>query len=343
MKFINFCKKKNVFVSKRVYYIDVLGSMAIGLFASLLIGTILNTVGQKINSEFLTKELWPVCRDMTGAAIAAAIALSLKAPKLVMLSSVAVGYFANIKGGPVGALIASVLSIEIGKLISKETKLDIILTPAAVVISGMLAAKYIGPPMSALMTSLGELLMRATELRPFFMGIVVSVMVGMILTLPISSAALCMMIGLEGLAGGAATAGCCAQMLGFAVISYKANGFKGLLAQGLGTSMLQIPNIMKNYRIWIGPTLASAVSGPVATVIFRMKNSALGSGMGTSGLVGVIETFNTMLGKGNDMLVYTGVLISYILLPILVSLTVYKFQLKRGTVKEEDLKLIDID
>ena len=215
----DFLKRKGVEISLRKYGIDVLGSMALGLFATLLVGTILNTIGTKLGITYLTETVWPAARDMTGAAIGVAIAHSLNAPALVLYSAVVVGYIGNIAGGPVGSLIATCVSVELGKIVSKETKLDIIVTPATTIIIGSLIATVLGPVLSSGMNSIGQFVIKATELRPFFMGIVVSVVVGMVLTLPISSAALCMMIGLSGLAGGAATAGCSAQMVGFAVIS----------------------------------------------------------------------------------------------------------------------------
>ncbi len=338
MKIKEFLHKKNVLVSYKVYLIDVLGNMAMGLFASLLIGTILNTIGTHTGLKFLSEELWPLCKDMTGPAIAAAIGVALKAPNLVMLSSLAVGYIGNQLGGPVGCLIASVVAIELGKLISKETMIDIIATPLTVILSGFAIAKFVGPSINMMMVGLGDIIIEATKLRPFFMGIVVSLIVGMVLTLPISSAALCMMLGLSDLAAGAATAGCCAQMVGFAVISFKVNRFDGLLAQGLGTSMLQIPNIVKNWKIWLAPSLASMITGPIATCVFQLKNTPLGAGMGTSGLVGILETFNAMQGADMTMTMI-GVLLTYIVLPAVLSLLFHNLFKKLNWVKDDDLLL----
>ena len=286
--------QQGINISARVYFIDALGAMAFGLFASLLVGTILNSIGNTFNIPFLTERIWPLVGQATGAAIAVSIAYALKAPNLVLFASTIVGLGAYELGGPVGVYIATIFGVEFGKLVSKRTKLDIIITPALTILVGVLVGDVIGPGVSAFMTGLGNIIMRATELQPFLMGIVVSVLVGMALTLPISSAAICMMLSLSGLAGGAATVGCAAQMIGFAVISYKDNGLEGLLAQGLGTSMFQVPNIIKNPWIWIPPTLAGAILGPISTLVFKMENTPLGSGMGTSGLVGQISTLNAM-------------------------------------------------
>ncbi len=334
-----FLRKKGVAMSWKVYTVDVLGNMALGLFATLLVGTILNTIGDKLHIPFLSEVLWPMARDMTGAAIAVAIALSLSAPKLVLLASVVVGYAANIDGGPVGALVATVLAVEIGKLVSEETKIDIIVTPAVTILIGVAIGVFIGPPINQFMLALGQMIMYATTLQPFWMGIIVSVIVGMTLTLPISSAALCMMLGLSGLAGGAATAGCCAQMIGFAVISYKDNGLNGFFAQALGTSMLQVPNIVKNWKIWIPPTLASAITGPLSTILFKMENIPIGSGMGTSGLVGQIGTLTAMEGFPASR-VWGGILILQILLPALLSYLFYILLRKKGWIKDGDMKIV---
>ena len=322
-----FLKRKGVEISLRKYGIDVLGSMALGLFATLLVGTILNTIGSKLGITYLTETIWPAARDMTGAAIGVAIAHSLNAPALVLYSAVVVGYIGNIAGGPVGSLLATCVSVELGKIVSKETKLDIIVTPATTIIVGSLIATVLGPVLSSGMNSIGEFVIKATELRPFFMGIVVSVVVGMVLTL-------------SGLAGGAATAGCSAQMVGFAVISYKENGLGGLVSQGIGTSMLQIPNIVKNWKIWIPATLASAITGPISTVVFKMTNIPIGSGMGTSGLVGQIGTITSMSADGRGMaVIYTSILLVHILLPAVLSYLFYIVLKKIGWIKDGDLKL----
>ncbi len=338
--FRDFLEKKGIEISFQRYCIDVLGSMAMGLFASLLIGTILNTIGVKAGIPFLSETIWPMAKEMTGPAIAVAIAMALKAPNLVVFSSVIVGYAGNQLGGPAGAWIATWISVELGKMVSKETKVDILVTPAVTILSGVGIGTGIGPFISALMNGVGQMIMAATLLQPFWMGIIISVIVGIVLTLPISSAALCMMLSLAGLAGGAATAGCSAQMIGFAVISFKENGWGGFLAQGLGTSMLQIPNILKNWRVWIPATLASAITGPISTIVFRMENIPIGSGMGTSGLVGQIGTITAMgeIGApaGN---IYLGILMVHFVLPAVLSLLFYNLLKKMGWIKDGDLKL----
>lgn len=336
----DFLVKKEIEISFKRYGIDVLGSMAMGLFASLLVGTILNTIGLKLGISFLSETIWPIAKEMTGPAIAVAIAMALKAPNLVVFSSLVVGYAGNQLGGPAGAWIAAWLSVELGKVVSKETKIDIIITPAVTIISGVSIGTFLGPVINNLMSGLGETIMLATTLQPFWMGIIISVIVGIVLTLPISSAALCMMLSLSGIAGGAATAGCCAQMVGFAVISFKENGWSGLLAQGLGTSMLQIPNILKNWKIWIPPTLASVITGPIATTVFKLENIPLGSGMGTSGLVGQIGTITAMEQAGASVFItYTGIITVHFILPAILSLIFYKILKKVGWIKDGDLKL----
>lgn len=336
----DFLAKKEIEVSFKRYGIDVLGSMAMGLFASLLVGTILNTIGLKLGIPFLSEVIWPIAKEMTGPAIAVAIAMALKAPNLVVFSSLIVGYAGNQLGGPAGAWLATWISVELGKVVSKETKIDIIITPAVTIISGVSIGTFLGPVINQLMSGLGETIMLATTLQPFWMGIVISVIVGIVLTLPISSAALCMMLSLAGLAGGAATAGCSAQMIGFAVISFKENGWSGLLAQGLGTSMLQIPNILKNWRIWIPPTLASVITGPVATTVFKLENIPLGSGMGTSGLVGQIGTITAMEEAGvSASMTYLGIVVVHFILPAVLSVIFYKILKRVGWIKDGDLKL----
>ncbi|MCI6609523.1 MAG: PTS sugar transporter subunit IIC [Ezakiella sp.] len=339
-KFKEFLDRKGVEITFKKYGLEVLSSMALGLFATLLVGTILNTIGDKFGITYLTETIWPAARDMTGAAIGVAIANTLNAPALVLYAAVVVGYLGNTLGGPLGCLIATCFGVEFGKMVSKETKLDIIVTPAVTIIIGSLIASLFGPILAKGMSSLGSFIMKTTELKPFFMGIIVSVIVGMVLTLPISSAALCMMIGLSGLAGGAATAGCSAQMVGFAVMSYRENGIEGLVSQGLGTSMLQIPNIVKNWKIWIPPTLASAITGPISTVVFKMTNLPIGSGMGTSGLVGQICTVTSMTEAGvSAATIYSGILIVHILLPAVLSVLFYNILKKVGWIKDGDLKL----
>ena len=334
-----FLRKKGINFSFKTYFIDAMGAMAYGLFASLLVGTILNTIGQQFHIAFLTDVLWPIAQEATGPAIAVSIAYALKAPDLVLFSSTLVGVAGYKLGGPVGVFIATIFSVEFGKIVSKETKIDIILTPTVTILIGIAVATFIGPPIQYIMQSIGEVIMIATNAQPILMGIVVSVIVGAVLTLPISSAALCMMLSLSGLAGGAATVGCCCQMVGFAVISFKDNGVEGLVAQGLGTSMLQMPNIIKNYNILIPPTLASAILGPISTTIMKMENTPLGSGMGTCGLVGQIGTINAMIDKVPFTKILFNMTILQFLLPAILSYIIYVIMKNKNYIKDGDMKL----
>ena len=320
MKIREFLKRKDVELSGRKYFVDALGAMALGMFSTLITGSILNMLGQQLNIKFLTEIIWPIARDITGAGIGVAIAYSLKAPPLVLFSSTFTGMIGYSLGGPVGAYIASLIGAELGKIISKETKLDIVLTPAVTILIGGLVGTSVGPILGKLMTGIGFLVMESTELHPFFMGILISVFMGMALTLPISSAAIAMMLKLEGLAAGAATLGCCTQMVGFAVTSFKENGWGGLVAQGFGTSMLQFSNIVKNWRIWIPQILASIILSPLVTIVFKMENSFAGAGMGTSGLVGILESYITMdkIGRGGVETIFL-IITLYILLPGVVT------------------------
>lgn len=299
-KLKKFLKDKNIEFSVQRYLIDALSYMALGLFSSLLIGTIFSTIGDKFGITLFTDIISPVAKQVTGPAIAVAIAYGLQAPPLVMFSCALVGACGNELGGPVGAFIATILAVECGKVVSKETKIDILITPAVTILIGVLAALFTGSAVSTFMNSFGNLIMKSTEMQPILMGSLVSVLVGIALTLPISSAAICIMLNLSGLAGGAATVGCCCQMIGFAVMSYKENGIGGLFAQGLGTSMLQMPNIIKNWKIWIPPTLTSAILGPLSTTIFKLENIPIGAGMGTSGLVGQFGTITAMEAVGKE-------------------------------------------
>lgn len=329
-------EKKNIEISVQRYLIDAMGSMAQGLFASLLIGTIFNTIGQQFNIPFLSETVWPIANSMTGSAIGVAVAYALNAPPLVLFSSTITGAAGNALGGPAGAFVAALIGVELGKLVSKETKLDIIVTTGTTILSGVLVGSIIGPLIGGLMTATGDVVMYATDLAPFAMGVIVSVIVGSVLTLPLSSAALCMMLGLEGIAAGAAMAGCCAHMIGFAFMSYKENGWGGVAAQGLGTSMLQVPNLVKNPWCWLPPIIVSAITGPMSTMLFMMENSPVGAGMGTSGLVGIIETFNTM---GGGLNVIAGILILYIAIPALLTPVIGNFMRKKGLIKDGDLSL----
>ena len=336
MKFKDFLKKKDVNISAKAYFLDALGAMAFGLFASLLIGTIFTTLGDKLNIPFLL-EIAKYAKQATGAAIGVAIAFSLKAPSLVLFSATVCGIAGNALGGPVGAYIASVISTELGKIVSKETKIDILVTPSVVIISGVLLAMFVGPGINAFMEAFGKFIENATELRPFLMGIIVSVSVGMALTLPISSAALCIAIGLSGIAAGAATAGCCAQMVGFAVMSFKENRWGGLVSQGIGTSMLQMPNIIKNPLTWIPPTLAAAITGPVATCVFQLENVPIGAGMGTCGLVGPFCIITAMPDGGTKM--WIGILLVCFILPAILTWIFSEIFRKLNWIKEGDLKI----
>ncbi|MEG0179858.1 MAG: PTS sugar transporter subunit IIC, partial [Oscillospiraceae bacterium] len=297
-----FLKKKDIEFSVKRYGIDALGAMAQGLFASLLIGTIISTLGEQIGLQLLI-DIGTFAKGATGPAMAVAIGYALKCPPLVLFSLITVGAAANTlggAGGPFAVLVVTVAAAELGKLVSKETKIDIIVTPCTTIVSGVLLSMWCAPAIGGAASAVGGMIMWATELQPFFMGILIAVIVGVALTLPISSAAICAALSLTGLAGGAAVAGCCAQMIGFAVMSYKENGLGGIAAQGIGTSMLQMGNIVKNPRIWIAPTLASAITGPIATCLFKlqMNGAAVASGMGTCGFVGQIGIYT---GWVNDV------------------------------------------
>lgn len=330
-----FLKRKNVNITVKTYLIDALGAMAFGLFASLLIGTIFGTLGDKTQIT-LFSVIAEYCKSATGAALGVSIAHALQAPQLVLFSAATVGIAGNALGGPVGALVATIVATELGKIVSKETRVDILVTPGVTIISGVLIARFVGPGVAAFMAAFGNLVKTTTEMQPFFMGMLVSALIGIALTLPISSAAICIMLSLDGLAGGAATAGCCAQMIGFAVLSFRENGVGGLLAQGLGTSMLQMGNIVKNPRTWIAPTLASMVTGPIATCIFRMENIPAGAGMGTCGLVGPIGVY-TAMGGGTQM--WLGILLICFVLPAILTFIFGEILRKMGWIRFGDLKL----
>ena len=345
-----FLARKGVVFSVKRYLVDAMGSMAMGLFASLLIGTILSTLADKLSLDWL-KEIASFASAATGSAMAVAIGLALQAPPLVLFSLCAVGYGANSLGGPLGTLICTAVAAELGKIVSKETKVDILVTPTVTIVSGLLLARLAGPGVSAVMTGFGDLIMRATEMHPFFMGIVVSVLVGVALTLPISSAAICASFGtagLIGLAGGAATAGCCAQMVGFAVMSFKENGVGGLVSQGIGTSMLQMPNILKKPRVWLPPIIASAITGPIATCVFKlqMNGPAVSSGMGTCGLVGQIGVYTGWVADvasgakaGITAFDWAGLLLVSFVLPAVLCAVLGALFRKKGWIKDGDLKL----
>lgn len=327
--------RKDIEFSLRRYGIDALNFMALGLFSSLIVGLILKTFGSWLDLPWLV-ETGAQAQAAMGAAIGIGVAHALKSPPLVLLSSAATGLAGAALGGSVGCFIAAAVGAEFGKLIHKSTPVDIIATPAAALIAGTAAAQFVGPAIAALMTETGALIMWAVELQPVLMGMIVSVLMGIILTLPISSAAIAISLSLSGLAAGAATVGCCAQMVGFAVMSFKENRWSGLLSQGLGTSMLQMPNIVKNPRIWIPPIISSALLGPLATVGFQMANIPSGAGMGTSGLVGQVGTINAM---GNSSAVWFAIALLHFVLPAVFTLIIARFMRKKGWIKDGDLKL----
>ena len=360
-----FLKRKDIVFSAKRYFIDAMGAMAQGLFCTLLVGTILNTIGQQFHVGFLNAivvtlgagegavhyTIGGLCSAMVGPGMAVAIARALNAPPLVLFSLIPVGFATNYMGGaggPLAVLFVAIVAAEVGKAVSKETKIDILVTPIVTILVGVGFAALIAAPVGQAASAVGKAIMWATELQPFFMGIIVSVVIGVALTLPISSAAICAALGLTGLAGGAAVAGCCAQMIGFAVMSFPENRWGGLAAQGLGTSMLQMGNIVRNPRVWIPPTVASAITGPIATCIFRlqMNGAPVSSGMGTCGLVGQIGVYT---GWVNDIAAGTKaavtgmdwlglVLISFVLPAVLTWLIAIPLR-KCGWIKEGDLTL----
>ena len=345
-----FLKRKNIIFSAKRYGIDALGAMAQGLFASLLIGTIIGTLGEQIGSQVLV-DAGGFAKSVAGPAMAISIGYALQAPQLVLFSLLAVGAAANSlggAGGPLAVLIVAIVAAECGKAVSKETKIDILVTPLVTILSGVLLSMWCAPTIGAAASAVGSLIMWATELQPFFMGILVSVIVGVALTLPISSEAIRAALNLTGLAGGAAVAGCCAQMVGFAAMSFKENKWSGLISQGLGTSMLQMGNIVKNPRIWIPPTLAAAITGPIATCLFRlqMNGPAVSSGMGTCGLVGQIGVYTGWLeeiaaGSRSQITAFDwiGMILICFVLPAVLSLVFGQILRKIGWIKEDDLKL----
>ena len=360
-----FLRWKDIIFSGKRYGIDALGAMAQGLFCTLLVGTILNTIGQQFGIGFLNAvivtlgtgegavsyTIGGLASAMVGPGIAIAIGTALHAPGLVLFSLIPVGFAANAMGGaggPLSVYFVAIAACECGKLVSKETKIDILVTPIVTILAGIGLSALIAAPIGTAAKAVGHAIMWATELQPFFMGILVSVLVGIALTLPISSAAICASFGLVGLAGGAAVAGCCAQMVGFAVMSFRENRWGGLVAQGLGTSMLQMPNIIKNPRIWIPPTLASAITGPLATCLFQleMNGSALSSGMGTCGLVGQIGIYTGWLSDiaaGSKAAItamdWIGMALICFILPALLSWIFCALLRKWGWIRENDLKL----
>ena len=349
-RFKSFLKRKDIVFSAKRYGIDALGAMAQGLFASLLIGTIISTIGTQFNIEIFN-QIGKFASDVKGPAMAMAIAYALKCPPLVLFSMTAVGLAADSlggAGGPLAVLFVAIISAEFGKAVSKETKIDIIVTPFVTITVGVLLSVWTAPYIGAAASAFGRAIMWATELKPFFMGIIVSVVVGIALTLPISSAAICAALSLTGLAGGAAVAGCCAQMVGFAVMSFKENKWGGLFAQGIGTSMLQMGNIVKNPKIWIPPILSSAICGPLATCIFKLKmnGAAVSSGMGTCGFVGQIGVYTgwiSDIANGTKAAItsfdWLGLIMISFVLPAVLTWVISLFFRKINWIKENDLKL----
>lgn len=360
-----FLRRKDIVFSPKRYFIDAMSAMAQGLFCTLLVGTILNTLGTQLHIGFLTDiivtlgkgdgavtyTIGGLCSAMVGPGMAVAIGQALNAPPMVLFSLIPVGFATNAMGGaggPLAVLFVAIIASEIGKAVSKETKIDILVTPIVTILCGIGAAALIAAPIGTAASAVGKAIMWATELQPFFMGIIVSVVIGIALTLPISSAAICAALGLTGLAGGAAVAGCCAQMVGFAVMSFRENRWGGLAAQGLGTSMLQMGNIVRNPRIWIPPTLASTITGPIATCIFRMEmnGAAVSSGMGTCGLVGQIGVYTGWLADieaGTKAAItamdWIGLVLVCFVLPAILSWLIALPLRKWGWIGEDDLKL----
>ena len=351
MDFKAFLKRKNIEISWHRYCIDAMGAMAGGLFCSLLIGTILSTIGREAGIDILVKT-GGYAASMSGPAMAVAIGYALRCPPMVLFSLVAVGAAANGlggAGGPLAVLIIAIVAAEFGKAVSHETRVDIIVTPAVTVFVGVALSLLIAPPVGAAAMKAGAVIMAATTFQPFIMGILVSVIVGICLTLPISSAAICAALGLTGLAGGAAVAGCCAQMVGFAVISYRDNRFGGLVSQGISTSMLQMGNIVRNPRIWIAPILTSAITGPIATCFFglEMNGPAVSSGMGTCGLVGQIGVYSGWvadtakgLKDGISAFDWTGLVMISFILPALICPLINMVLKRIGWVRDGDMILI---
>ena len=361
-----FLKRKNIVLSAKRYGIDALGAMAQGLFCSLLIGTIVKTLGEQTGLSFLV-DVGTYASAMSGAAMAVAIGFALQAPPLVLFSLVTVGYAANAlgstslipnqagAGGPLAVLFIAIIAAECGKAVSKETRVDILVTPLVTILVGVGLSAWWAPAIGTAATAVGNIIMWATDLQPFLMGIVVSVVIGMALTLPISSAAICAAFGLTGLAGGAAVAGCCANMVGFAVLSFRENRWGGLVSQGLGTSMLQMGNIVKNPRIWLPAILTSAVTGPIATCIFRleMNGAPVSSGMGTCGLVGQIGVWTGWLAPSEramsngaaaitpGVMEWLGLILISFVLPAVLCWAFGRFFRKIGWIREGDLTLAD--
>ena len=334
-----FLKRKDIVFSAKRYGIDALGAMAQGLFCSLLVGTIVKTLGQQLALDFLA-QVGDFASQMSGAAMAVAIGFALKAPAMVLFSLATVGYAANSiggAGGPLAVFVIAIVAAECGKVVSKETKVDILVTPIVTILVGVGLAALIAAPIGKAAMAVGDAIKWATGQQPFLMGILVSVIVGIALTLPISSAAICAALGLTGLAGGAAVAGCCAQMVGFAVMSFKENRWGGLVAQGIGTSMLQMPNIIKNPRVWIPPIVASAITGPLATCLFKleMNGAPVSSGMGTCGLVGQIGIITGWAEKTVTAMDWVGLALICFVLPAVISWAACEVLRRIGWIRDQ--------
>lgn len=335
MSLQTFLKKRDIEFSLRRYGIEALNYMTLGLFGSLVIGLILKTVGGWVDAPWLI-EAGAMAQGSMGAAIGVGVAYGLKAPPIVIFASAAIGAMGAKLGGPVGCFVAVAVATEMSKLVSKTTPIDIILTPATALVSGFLVAQWLSPLIGNVFEITGQTIQWAMGLQPLLMSVILAVVMGMILTGPTSSAALAISLNLGGLAGGAATVGCACQMVGFAVMSFRENGLSGLLSQGLGTSMLQLPNIVRNPRIWIPPTLAAAILGPVATLGFGMQNIPTGSGMGTSGFVGQVGTLAAM-GDGREVWLSIGLL--HFLLPVALTLLFAAVLRRWGWIRQGDLKV----
>lgn len=339
-----FLQRKGVHITGKAYFITALSYMALGLFSSLIIGLIIKTAGEQIIIMFSPSlaevfvEMGSFAMDtkIMGGAIGVAIAYGLKAPPLVLFSALFAGAFGAELGGPAGSYMSAVFATEFGKLVYQETRVDIIVTPLVTIVVGFATGKFIGPGISSLMEGFGEMVNWSTEQQPFIMGILVAVLMGIALTAPISSAAIAIMLSLDGLAAGAATVGCSAQMIGFAVASYRDNGFGGFIAQGIGTSMLQVANIVKKPIILLPPTIAGAVVAPLATVWLELTNNPSGAGMGTSGFVGQIMTIESM---GFSMPLLWSMLMLHIMIPAIISLLIVTLLRKKGLIQPGDMKI----
>ena len=324
------------------YFVDALGAMALGLFSSLIIGLIISQFG-KIPGLSILNEIAAVVKNdyVVGAAIGVAVAWGLKVKPLVSFSCAAVGAVGYVMGGPVGAFVAAVVGAELGNLLAGRTKLDIVITPMITILTGGLIGIFIGPWLNQFMTALGSLINSATELQPIWMGMAIAVIVGLALTTPISSAALCIMIGLDGIAAGAACVGCCCQMVGFAVASWRDNGLGGTLSQMFGTSMLQFSNIVRRPAIWLAPTLASAVLGPISAAVLKMTNTSMGAGMGTSGLVGQFGAYDAMIGNTQLWVFLLEIVLMHFILPACLTLSFDAVFRKIGWVRKGDMKIYE--